>query len=61
MHLQRYIWYDVCPVPKEEAHSRLKPAGTSCFHSKFILFSKFEGFSNMACMGKLTGTFWRYM
>lgn len=44
MHLQRYIWYDVCPVPKEEAHSRLKPAGTSCFHSKFVLFSKFEGF-----------------
>ena len=43
--------------PKTKPTPDLRPAGTSCFCSKFILFAKFEGSSNMAYIVNLVNIF----
>ena len=40
--------------PKEEPTLDKRLAGTSCFYSKFILFAKFGGFSNVTYIHVLT-------
>ena len=40
--------HDFWSVSKGNAHTRLKTSWKSCFCSKFLLFAKLEGFSNVA-------------
>ena len=49
---KKFLTFGQCP--KEEPTLDLRPAGTSCFCLKFILFAKFEGFSNVAYIHVLT-------